>query len=60
MVKVQSIVNVVGAGDSLLAFLNPLLRVDRFGIPGSIENVIEFFYFTGEGVAEREKRLLGK
>jgi len=37
-----------------------VFSVDRFGIPGSTEDVIEFFNFTGEGVAERAKCLLGK
>jgi transketolase len=32
--------------------------VDRFGIPGSTEDVIEFFNFTGEEVAERARRLV--
>ena len=34
--------------------------IDRFGIPGSAEDAIEFFGFTGEGVAERVRKLLRK
>ncbi|RLD07505.1 MAG: transketolase [Chloroflexota bacterium] len=37
-----------------------VFSVDRFGIPGSTEDVIEFFKFTGEGVAERARSLLAK
>lgn len=34
--------------------------IDRFGIPGSTQDVIEFFNLTGEGVADRAKRLIKK
>ena len=37
-----------------------VFSVDQFGIPGSTEDVIEFFNFTGEGVAERAKKLVSK
>lgn len=37
-----------------------VFSVDRFGIPGSTGDVIEFFNFTGDGVAERAKNLLTK
>jgi transketolase len=37
-----------------------VFSVDRFGIPGSTEDVIEFFNFTGKGVADRARKLLVK
>lgn len=37
-----------------------VFSVDRFGIPGSTEDVIKLFSFTGEGVAERARKVLGK
>lgn len=53
----------VEAGSSLgwwkyVGSAGDVFGVDRFGIPGSTEDVIELFRFTGEGVADRAKKLL--
>ena len=59
--KVPSIVNVGRSRRFAIGISKSLIEGGtRFGIPGSIEYVIEFLNSTYEGVTERAKRLLEK